>query len=91
VEQPGRPGDYAEAINNLAVLYIQQRKVRDAIAAFRYGIEKAPDFDMFYMNLARLYYDLGERVMAEEALRDLLKREPDHEAAREALRRLETR
>jgi len=83
--------DYAEAINNLAVLYIQQRKVQDAIAAFRYGIEKAPDFDMFYMNLARLYYDLGERVMAEEALRDLLKRKPDHEAAREALRRLETR
>ena len=83
--------DHAEAINNLAVLYLQSKQVRDAMAAFRYGIEQVPDFDSFYMNLARVHADLGDYASAREVLRNLLEREPEHQAARRALVQLQRR
>ena len=60
------------AINNLGVLYMQTRRLDDAIAAFRYGLQVAPTNEILYLNLARAYIDVGNRVGARETLLRLL-------------------
>ena len=52
--------DHTGAINNLGVLYMQMQKPDDAIAAFRYGIQVAPNEEMLYLNLSRAYVAVGE-------------------------------
>lgn len=83
--------NHAEAINNLAVLYLQSTQVDDAIAAFRYGIEQIPDFDSFYMNLARVHADRGDYARSRQVLQQLLERKPGHTAARRVLIQLQGR
>ncbi len=80
--------NHASAINNLGVLYMQMQKTDDAVAAFRYGIEVAPDDEMLYMNLARVYARAGDRTRAREILRQLLSRKPNSTVALKALREL---
>ena len=87
----GHQRDHREAINNLAILYIQSRQVPDAIAALRYGIEQAPDFPTFYMNLARIHAERGDFGSARDVLAHLLQRVPDHESARRALLQIQGR
>ena len=81
--------DHIWAINNLGVLYMQMRKVDDALAAFRYGIEVAPDEEISYLNLARVYARQGDRTRARDILRQLLSRQPANAAASKSLRELE--
>ena len=45
--------DHSGAINNLAVLYMKMGQPNDAIAAFQYGIEVAPEDNTLYLNLGR--------------------------------------
>ena len=49
--------------------------VDDALAAFRYGIEVAPDDEMLYLNLARFYARSGDRAKANDILQQLLARQ----------------
>jgi Flp pilus assembly protein TadD len=81
--------DHVPAINNLGVLYMQMHKEEDAVAAFKYGIEVAPDDDISYLNLARVYARAGDRVKARDILRQLLTRNPSSAAASKSLRELE--
>jgi tetratricopeptide (TPR) repeat protein len=83
--------DYAPALNDLGVLYIKMGQPADAIAAFRYGIRQAPDYDMLYLNLARIYLQGGERDKARGVVMEWLDRKPDDEAARRALREIDSR
>jgi Flp pilus assembly protein TadD len=71
------------------VLYMEMEKQRDAIAAFRYGIEVAPDDETIYLNLARVYVRQGDRVKAREVLRSLQTQKPGSVVARKALSELE--
>ena len=80
--------DHVWAINNLGVLYMQMQKVDDAVAAFRYGIGVAPDEEISYMNLARVYARAGDRAKARDILQQLLVRKPSSAAAARALREL---
>jgi Flp pilus assembly protein TadD len=80
--------NHASAINNLGVLYMQMQKVDDAIAAFRYGVEVAPDDEMLYMNLARVYARSGDRPRARNVVQQWLARKPNSTAALKALREL---
>jgi len=80
--------DHVWAINNLGVLYMQLQKVDDALAAFRYGIEVAPDEDISYLNLARVYARAGDRVRARDILHRLMARQPSSAAGLKALREL---
>jgi Flp pilus assembly protein TadD len=80
--------NHASAINNLGVLYMQMQKVDDAVAAFRYGLEVAPDDEMLYMNLARVYARAGDRAKARDVLQHLLSRMPGNPKALRALREL---
>jgi tetratricopeptide (TPR) repeat protein len=81
--------DHVWAINNLGVLYMQMHKVEDAVAAFKYGIEVAPEDEISYLNLARVYAREGDRMKAREVLRQLLARKPSNAAAIKSLRELE--
>ena len=80
--------DYAPAINNLAVLYMEIGQIDDAIAALRYGIGAASKQEMLYLNLARIYVQSGERAKARDVLDQLLTENPDSAVARKALRQL---
>jgi tetratricopeptide (TPR) repeat protein len=81
--------DHVWAINNLGVLYMQMHKVDDAVAAFKYGIEVAPEDEISYLNLARVYAREGDRMKARDILRQLLARKPSNAAAIKSLRELE--
>ena len=61
----------------------------DAIAAFRYGIDVAPDEAAFYFNLAGLYASREDRPAARAVIEALLRRKPGDPKARQALRELE--
>ncbi len=83
--------DYAPAIENLAALYASTGKSNDAIAAWRYGIEVAPDRESFYLNLATFYNSLDNRDAARSLLERLLERNPANVHAKQALRELDRR
>lgn len=77
--------DHTAAINNLAILYATTGKVNDAVAALRYGIEVAPDYDLFHINLAKILVERGERDQARSVVEQLLARKPQNMAARRIL------
>jgi tetratricopeptide (TPR) repeat protein len=81
--------DYADAINNLGGVYVRLGQTKDAIAAFRYGIEVVPDNELLYLNLAGVYWSFGSSERAREILERLLARKPDSIGARRALQELE--
>ena len=83
--------DHTGAINNLAVLYAELGQPNDAIAAFRYGIEVAPEDDELYLNLGRLYVQMGDREKARDLMRQLLAKKPGDPVATRALRELDSR
>lgn len=80
--------EHTGALNNLGVLYVRMRKMNDAVAAFRYGIQIAPDEEVFYLNLARAYAALGELAKARDILRQLLDRKPESATAKKGLSEL---
>ncbi len=80
---------YPEALNNLGVLDLRSGKLTEAKTAFEDCMRADPAFDQPYLNLARVYVTSGDRKQAEEILRRLLERHPDHVLARQALEQLE--
>lgn len=81
--------NHVSAINNLGVLYMQMNQVDDAVAAFRYGIQVAPDEEVSYLNLARVYARGGDRAKARDVLHGLLTRNPSNATALKSLRELD--
>ncbi len=83
--------NYAPALNDLGVLYLKMGQPNDAIAAFRYGIHEAPEEDMLYLNLARVYIQSGERDKARQVVMEWLDRKPGNKNAERALREVDSR
>jgi Flp pilus assembly protein TadD/peroxiredoxin len=77
--------DYPDAINNLGVLFVRQGKNVEAEQQFTNCIRVAPNFDQAYLNLARLYMLEQEKEKARQILQALLKLQPDHKLAQQAL------
>jgi tetratricopeptide (TPR) repeat protein/peroxiredoxin len=82
-----RPG-YPEALNNLGILYLRTGRRDDAVASFEDCIRVAPAFDQSYLNLARVYALEGSPDKAKTVLLDLLKQNPGHALAQQALQQL---
>jgi Flp pilus assembly protein TadD/peroxiredoxin len=80
--------DYPDALNNLGVLFVQEQKYPEAEQQFKTCIQVAPNFDQAYLNLARLYVILNDKEKAREALRSLLRQQPKHQMAQQALEML---
>jgi Flp pilus assembly protein TadD/peroxiredoxin len=80
--------DYPEALNNLGVLFVQVKNYANAAAQFKTCIRVAPNFDQPYLNLARLYVSQNDKEKAREALLELLRVQPQHRGAQQALEML---
>ena len=77
--------DYAEAWNNLGVLYVRAGQNSEAEAEFKKCIEVSPGFDQAYLNLAQLYVLSNDKERARGVLQALLKLQPQHKVAQQAL------
>jgi tetratricopeptide (TPR) repeat protein len=71
------------------VILVREQRYQDAQARFQASILANPDFDQAYLNLARLYVILNNRGKARETLQALLKLQPQHKMARQALEMLQ--
>jgi len=80
--------DYPDALNNLGVLFVRQQKYSEAQQQFETCIRVAPNFDQAYLNLARLYVLLNDKDKARDVLLALLKEQPQHKMAQQALEML---
>ena len=80
--------DYPDALNNLGVLLVQAQRYPEAEQKFKTCIQVAPNFDQAYLNLARLYVVIKDKEKAREVLLALLRQQPQHKMAQQALEML---
>jgi tetratricopeptide (TPR) repeat protein len=80
--------DYPDALNNLGVLFVREQRYSEAQQRFETCIRVAPNFDQAYLNLARLYVLLKDKEKAREVLLALLRQQPQHKLAQQALEML---
>ncbi|MGH9545112.1 MAG: tetratricopeptide repeat protein [Terriglobales bacterium] len=80
--------DYPDALNNLGVFFVREQRYPDAEQQFKTCIRVAPNFDQAYLNLARLYVILNDKEKAREVLLALLRQQPQHKMAQQALEML---
>jgi Flp pilus assembly protein TadD len=80
--------DYPDALNNLGVLFVREKKYPEAEERFKTCIRVAPNFDQAYLNLARLYVILNDKEKAREVLLALLRQQPRHKVAQQTLEML---
>jgi tetratricopeptide (TPR) repeat protein len=76
---------YVEALNNLGVILVREQRYDEAKARFQASIQANPNFDQAYLNLARVYLILNDRSKARETLEALLRLQPQHKMAQQAL------
>jgi tetratricopeptide (TPR) repeat protein/peroxiredoxin len=80
--------DYPDALNNLGVLLVQAQRYPEAEQKFKTCIQVEPNFDQAYLNLARLYVLIKDKQKAREVLLALLRQQPQHKMAQQALEML---
>ena len=80
--------DYPDALNNLGVVLVHERRFSEAEQKFKACIDAAPKFDQAYLNLARLYVLLNEKDKAQTVLQTLLRGQPQHKLAQQMLETL---
>jgi tetratricopeptide (TPR) repeat protein len=80
--------EYSDALNNLGVLLVQEKRYPEAEEKFKTCIQAAPNFDQGYLNLARLYVILNDKEKARAVLQALLRQQPQHKLAQQALEML---
>jgi Flp pilus assembly protein TadD/peroxiredoxin len=80
--------DHVDALNNLGVVLVRQGHYAQAKEKFETCIGVAPGFDQAYLNLAGLYVVLQQKEKAREVLLALLRRQPEHKLAQQALQML---
>jgi Flp pilus assembly protein TadD/peroxiredoxin len=80
--------EYPDALNNLGVFFVREQRYAEAEERFKTCIRVAPSFDQAYLNLARLYVILQEKGKARAVLQALLREQPQHKMAQQALEML---
>ncbi|MGH9501276.1 MAG: FG-GAP-like repeat-containing protein [Terriglobales bacterium] len=80
--------DYPDALNNLGVLLVHEQRYPEAEQKLKTCIQAAPNFDQAYLNLARLYAILNDKEKARAVLQALLRQQPQHKMAQQALEML---
>src|SRR6266536_2485910 len=81
--------EYPDALNNFGVLLVREQQYSAAEEKFRFCIQSNPNFDQAYLNLARLYVLLNRKDKAREVLEQLLRQQPEHQMAQQALEMLQ--
>ena len=80
--------DYPDALNNLGVLLVRGQQYYEAKEKFETCIRVAPSYDQAYLNLARVYVILKDNAKARDVLLALLRQQPEHKLAQQALEML---
>jgi Flp pilus assembly protein TadD len=80
--------DYPDALNNMGVILVREQRYPEAEEKFKTCIQSAPNFDQAYLNLARLYVILNDKEKAKGVLQGLLRQQPQHKMAQQALEML---
>ena len=80
--------DYPDALNNLGVIFVREKNYPAAEERFQTCIRVAPNFDQAYLNLARLYVIQNDKEKARDVLQALLRLQPQHKVAQQALEML---
>jgi TolA-binding protein len=70
------------------VFFVREQRYSEAEERFQACIRVAPDFDQAYLNLARLYVILQQKEKARAVLQALLREQPQHKMAQQALEML---
>ena len=81
--------EYADALNNYGVLLVREQRYSDAEEKFRSCIRSNSSFDQAYLNLARLFVLQNHKDQAREVLEELLRQQPQHAMAQQALKMLQ--
>ena len=71
--------------NSLGVLYKEQGRLDDAIAAYQQALERAPGYAAAHYNLGYAYREKGETGVAAECFRRAVDNDPEHAGALAAL------
>ncbi|RYG37286.1 tetratricopeptide repeat protein [bacterium] len=79
----------SEALNGAALIYMQEQKYAAAEAALRTSIASDPKFVLAYVNLAIVLERRGQREKAIQTLQQGLKVDPENEALRQNLDRMQ--
>ncbi len=69
--------DYADAHSHLGLLYIAQRRFRDALGALQTAVRLKPDDPLTRYNLGVTYASLGQTNRAAVAFQDAIRLKPD--------------
>jgi Flp pilus assembly protein TadD/peroxiredoxin len=77
--------DYPDALNNLGVLLVREKRYQEAEEKFKTCIGLGLNFDQAYLNLARLYVIEDNKEKAKDVLHELLRLQPQHKVAQQAL------
>jgi tetratricopeptide (TPR) repeat protein len=80
--------DYPDAMNNLGILFVREQRYPEAENQFKTCIAAAPKYDQAYLNLARLFVILDRKPEARGILEALLREQPQHKLAQQALEML---
>jgi thioredoxin-like negative regulator of GroEL len=70
------------------VLFVREQRYPEAEDQFKTCIAAAPKYDQAYLNLARLYVMLDRKPEARKLLEALLRQQPQHKLAQQALEML---
>ena len=73
--------DFAEAYNNLGILYADQDKIAEAIQCFEQAIKQRPGYARAYNNLGNSLRTAGRLVDAAAALAQAVALQPDYDYA----------
>jgi Flp pilus assembly protein TadD len=84
------PGN-AEMLNGLGVVLMQRGESERAMRQFEQCARLAPSFDRAFLNMAVLYLSAGNISKAHDVLADFLRRQPDNDDVREALKEVDSR
>jgi len=80
--------DYPDALNNLGVILVRERRYPEAEEKFKACIRSNVNFDQAYLNLARLYVIRDDKEKARNVLLSLLQQQPQHKLAQQELEML---
>jgi Flp pilus assembly protein TadD/peroxiredoxin len=80
--------NYPDALNNIGVVLVRTQRYDEAERKFQDCIQIAPQFDQAYLNLARLYVVMKNEAKAKAVLEALLRLQPGHKMAQQALQML---
>lgn len=76
---------HAKALNNLGYLELQEGLREEAIDKFKKALEREPDYELAWLNLANAYLMTEERAAARQALEQALRINPQNTRAQQVL------